>query len=473
MFDKEFFPTPISVSKKMWGNLSDCSCVLEPSAGKGDLLEHGKMDRGLCFPEWGGSRRVDVIEKNPELQMILKGKGYNLIHDDFLSFVSNRAYDGIIMNPPFSDGVDHILKAWEISYGTVVCLLNAETVTNVCTKKRALLAAIIEEHGRVEFLGDCFSDSERKTNVDVAMVVLRRDRQTEEFGFFDDIATDRAPEVFTVPEAQENGLALNQGMIPGMVRMYKEARAAYKELIRAKNKVLFYSKPISEIGIQDLFDSHKSDIEQVNAFVDTINGDCWRKVFDKSNIERFITTGVSAEFEDFKGTNKIVDFTEDNVRNLLCTLGMSAGSIFESALVKVFDDLTRYNKKNVVHIEGWKTNDSWRVNKRVIIPYVIESDFSNEPSFHYGYQRGLDTIGDLDKVLCNLSGKSYADILTTRAAMLDAFQTGEWDAPCESEFFSVKFFKKGTVHLLFRDLLLLEVFNCAAAKGKKWLPENE
>ena len=43
------------------------------------------------------------------------------------------------------------------------------------------------------------------------------------------------------------------------------------------------------------------------------------------------------------------------------------------------------------------------------------------------------------------------------------------DAWFESEFFRIKFFKKGTVHLVFKDVDLLAVFNRAAAEGKNWV----
>ena len=57
-----------------------------------------------------------AIEKNLELQQIIRGKGYSLIYDDFLDYNSDYYFDYIIMNPPFDNGAKHLLKAWELSY---------------------------------------------------------------------------------------------------------------------------------------------------------------------------------------------------------------------------------------------------------------------------------------------------------------------------------------------------------------------
>jgi hypothetical protein len=48
-----------------------------------------------------------------------------------------------------------------------------------------------------------------------------------------------------------------------------------------------------------------------------------------------------------------------------------------------------------------------------------------------------------------------------------------FDNTCESTFFEIKFFKKGTVHLTFKDEKVWEQFNLAACAGKNWLPESE
>ena len=67
-----------------WNQISS---ILEPSAGKGDIVEviteQLKSSRG--YHSRHESFDIDCIEIDNELQMILKGKGYRVIHNDFFN----------------------------------------------------------------------------------------------------------------------------------------------------------------------------------------------------------------------------------------------------------------------------------------------------------------------------------------------------------------------------------------------------
>jgi hypothetical protein len=103
------------------------------------------------------------------------GKDHPVVGFDWLEYDGVCYYDAIIMNPPFSNGDDHLLKAWDWMFdGEIVCLLNEETIKNPCNEARKRLAGIIEQHGNVEFLGTAFDIAERKTLVNVALVYLKK-----------------------------------------------------------------------------------------------------------------------------------------------------------------------------------------------------------------------------------------------------------------------------------------------------------
>jgi len=260
-------------------------------------------------------------------------------------------------------------------------------------------------------------------------------------------------------------------LVDSMEGMYRNALEAHREFLRAKNKVMFYVKPLATSVREDaLLGEHGSDPDYHNGFVDALNAACWDAIFEKTDIRRFVTEGVRKEFDAFRSTTKLVDFTAANIRTMVQTLGMSLGTIMEKAILDVFDNLTRYDKKNTVHIEGWKTNDAWRVNRKVIIPNIVSPGFSNQPQFSYWGWR--DALDDIDRVLCNLNRKDFNEVVTIRNGLEAAFPEG-WGTIADSEFFRIKFYKKGTIHLEFKDEDLLAQFNRAAAKGKNWLPEKE
>lgn len=108
----QYFPTPEKLAKRlveMARILPGDSC-LEPSAGRGSIA---KFMPGC-----------DCIELNEENRAYLSENGFNLIHDDFMTFKPQKSYDVIVMNPPFCKGQDasHILKAIDIAQKTVIAV---------------------------------------------------------------------------------------------------------------------------------------------------------------------------------------------------------------------------------------------------------------------------------------------------------------------------------------------------------------
>ena len=109
---------------------NDAIYFLEPSAGKADIVEVIRGKSGYS------RRKVDCIELSPEPNAILQDKDFRVVGSDFLDYAGVCYYDAIVMNPPFSNGDEHLLKAWDFLHdGEIVCLLNAETLNNPFTSQ--------------------------------------------------------------------------------------------------------------------------------------------------------------------------------------------------------------------------------------------------------------------------------------------------------------------------------------------------
>lgn len=170
--------------------------------------------------------KLFAIEKSIDLQATLKGKGYKLLDTDFLNYQKDIDFDLIVMNPPFSNGDDHFLKAWDISENTeIVCLLNAETIKNPYTKSRQLLLKIIEDNdGTYEFRKEAFIDAERKTQVEVALVRVKKVTEKSRFSF-DGMETE---EIKMDEEIFQNELA-TRDMIQNIIDDYGRSRDLFAE----------------------------------------------------------------------------------------------------------------------------------------------------------------------------------------------------------------------------------------------------
>ena len=172
----EFYPTPKTLIDKMLDGIdfNTVKTVLEPSAGNGAIVE-GLLER--CKQSYRGEEiDIDVVEIEPDLQKILKGKGYKLVYDDFLTFEADKHYDLIIMNPPFSNGDKHLLKALEMQEngGEVIAIVNAETIRNPFSNRRKELVKLLESYNaEITYLLSEFTSADRTTNVEVAMIKVK------------------------------------------------------------------------------------------------------------------------------------------------------------------------------------------------------------------------------------------------------------------------------------------------------------
>ncbi len=185
MIPKELYPTPEDVARKMLRlvNFDKVETILEPSAGYGNLAmaavreynaQHWRRsshDEKSLFP----AEIIDLVEIDEKCRAFLKSKNASIIADDFLTLKTFKRYDLIIMNPPFSDCVKHLLKAIEMQKygGQIVCLLNSETINNPYTLERKVLLEKIEQYdGKVYDYGQCFMHSERPTDVNICCVYI-------------------------------------------------------------------------------------------------------------------------------------------------------------------------------------------------------------------------------------------------------------------------------------------------------------
>lgn len=99
-------------------NNSPMTKVLEPSAGKGDLVK-GILDAYHNLD-------LDCVELNKESREVLIEKGYNVVGNDFLTFNTEKRYDAIIACPTYKNNVDleHIMHMYDLldDYGFIVSL---------------------------------------------------------------------------------------------------------------------------------------------------------------------------------------------------------------------------------------------------------------------------------------------------------------------------------------------------------------
>lgn len=503
MINKDFFPTPSKVAVKMLQPffkdlrtegysqyLKGLGLILEPSAGKGDLIDE---IRNLKHPRerYDGYRfmRVHACEKEPELQAIIKSKGIKLVGDDFLNYYPEHAYDTIIMNPPFSEGVKHILHAWDILVdGRIICLLNKETIANPYTKERQLLQEIIQQHnGIVEDFGQCFKTAERKTNVEVVCVRLekrlteRHDKKSfkERFkeDFLSEFEKDSDSDInlsygLRLFEGKEHGEIGKYNAVEMRVEQYNRLKESFRQYQIAKIQCETYSEDIIETDIADIIqrntENHLSMREGYHMFLDDTKVAVWSKIFSDIGLSKYITSKVKSQFDKTIRTTCDLAITPHNIENVIKSVVGSYDDIMLQGVQDVFNLFTKYYEENRLVPEGWKTNKKWKVNRKVILPSILGGYVRD--NWGVSIPRGVDTLQDIDKVCAYLTGTDYTKIKPFRKCIesLDHGDSGLY----ESEFFKFRCYLKGTLHITFKDKDLWERFNQVACNGRNWLGDG-
>ena len=513
MFGQEFYPTPDEVIAKMlhpyrtsilkenrehsrfypkFTGISDLT-ILEPSAGKGNILDF--------IQEHSNCKSLYCCEINPDLKFILQEKNYQVISDDFLNYTGDLLFDLIIMNPPFSNADQHILKAWElIDEGEIIALINSETVNNPYSQRRKLINELIEQHGSVEHIGAVFQDAERKTSVDCSIVRLTKHAVERKFDFeFENVTSERPHELNE--DTFKDPIATND-IIGNMMIQFDQLKNLFTETLKIREGMDFYSGGLfsEHTSIQDMvqnsIDEHYryqgnrkvlDKRKSYNEFCNRARQRMWSVVLSKTNVEKYMTHGVRTNFQQFCKHQGHLDFTKENVANLVTMVFNNRVNIMEQAIVDVFDIFTQYHKENRLHIEGWKTNDKWKVNKKIILPYGLTFGRFDNMEWYRNYGSTFEVshekssqYSDIDKVMCYLTGTRYESCFGITDALRQAFDRigkvfpgDKFDNTVVSQFFKIKFFKKGTMHLEFIDDNLWQEFNIRACAGKNWLPESE
>ena len=460
MFNKNFYPTPYEVAQKMVEGLTTVGkTILEPSAGKGDLLE-------AIRDKWNTT--IYCIEKNSELREVLKGKDYGIIGEDFLKFESDIVFDIILMNPPFDNGTKHFLKAWNISEGgtEIRCLLNAESIRNPYTKDRELMLKIIEDNnGTIEFLGDCFSNAERKTNVEIALISITNNEKKSKFTF------EYEEDNFKIDDLDLNSLS-KVDVIENLVDKYNRIKELISGYIKISEEIKYYADDIFKYDtLQNVLEGQSgSPTKRYNSIMERIKRRFWGEIFDKTKIGAKLTSSVRQDFYKEQEVRGIMPFTRDNIEELLEILMMSSNQIFKKCIEECFDHLTKYHPENREHIEGWKTNERWVVGKKFVLPHFrswLDIKYQGSDNFTRSIDyTGRSKIDDLEKALSHICKKSFENIESVPKVVSRGIYFGCW---YESEYFKFKLFKKGTMHFIFKDEKLREEFNRLACESKNWL----
>lgn len=493
---KNFYPTPENIAEQLLQgiDLSRVQYVLEPSAGKGDLARitagirwrmihrYRHIKTGLWVNdyipkseyEWREAYNnisIDCIEIDPVLRAVLESNKFRVIHDDFLTFETQKRYDLIVMNPPFDAGVDHLLHAVDIMrYGGIIaCILNAESIRNPYSYKRQELIKILNKYrANVRFVENGFSDAERKTDVSVALITFEIPAIELDSTIMEEMR--KAPTYKSSRVTSDVADLVQYSAIEGLVNSYnfevacgirliEEYQAMKSMMEKGQGK---YDKPLLSLTVEG-----KEDVIDVNKYIRATRSKYWTSLFHQPVITEKFTSNLLDELRSSIREMADYEFSVYNILTLIIKMNKKTIVGIEETIIALFDKWTRLdwheNSPNRHYYNGWKTNSAFRIGKKVI------QDFYAWSWGGVDQWRIIEMLSDVEKTMDFLDAGHTEWPYKLADLIKDAVDNGQ-TKKIETKFFYATFYKKGTCHLEFKDMDLLEKFNLFASQRKGWLP---
>lgn len=471
LFNKDHYPTPDAVIDLMVQNtdLFGKRC-LEPSAGAGNIVDYLNLH----------GADVSSCELDPDLAKIVSTKSKFLKHD-FLEVLKEEVshIDLIIMNPPFSKDVQHILHAWEIAPNgsQVIALCNYQTIKNNYSKDRHKLTQIISQYGNQQNLGSMFADAERETDVEIGLVHLWKPGTQDDFsGYFSE---EGDPE-----EVQGYGI-MPYNAVREAVQRYVSACKLFDQV--AENAVKM-NDLVGVFGCGKLtlsLEENQKERTQEHFRLE-LQKKAWLWIFQKLDMNKFMTQKLKEDINAFVEKQQNVPFTMNNIYRMIEMVIGTHGNRMKEVFVEVFDRLTKHYSENRYYVEGFKTNSHYMVNEKFILTGFQQSyRFCSDPNLiRVDYSsRSATLMDDFVKALNYMTGQNlggfFHNYFSNKQRLIDPNDKDEepqdliYGVWYDYAYFQVKLFKKGTGHFKFKDRKVWEAFNRAVAKAKGYqLPEK-
>lgn len=498
MLPDTFYPTPAELAERMIKMIENPHfvTVLEPSAGKGDLINALRnYEKSLSYTRWHREYEIECVEYDTVLNSFLQQQYANdrnvrIVGDDFLSYHPYKRYDVILMNPPFDDGDRHLLHAIQIQEngGEIVCLLNAETIRNPYSNSRKELVTKIKQlGGTVQYIKGAFEHAERPTDVEVCIVHINIPNKADSSFIYENLMAARKREQEKAEEEGRYEVSTAQNRVEALVEQYEQEAQLGISLIKEYDAVKPYIMAHDEENCsynECLIRLKVGDNEDctVNGYMTRLRRKFWHKLFNVPEFTSLLTSNLSSNLETLIQSMEEYEFSMYNIQRAFDNLKEQFLQGVNDTILKLFDKLTAEHSwypecaNNIHYFNGWATNKAHKIGMKVILPIngydthfvTYRGSYKDVKDDHIKAYKVLQTLRDIEQTFNYLDMGRTATIDLSK--VIEAAENQYTTKNIECKYFFVSFYKKGTCHIVFKDEKLIEKLNIYAGINKNWLP---
>lgn len=175
--------------------------------------------------------------------------------------------------------------------------------------------------------------------------------------------------------------------------------------------------------------------------VKIVDASAWKLLMNESGLMTFMDAKARSDWHTNIYELKVPPLTMGTIEATFTQLHDTRGDMFERGVLNIFRELSwRY-----------KTNSPWLLGKRIIVNRFMESWGSVS-------SRACDKIDDLNRIFYVLDKKPEPDHRNASYGKVwNSVKAGQ--SVADMEYLQLKWFKKGTAHITFKRLDLVEQMN--------------
>lgn len=183
-----------------------------------------------------------------------------------------------------------------------------------------------------------------------------------------------------------------------------------------------------------------------------IDSSIWRDLMLKSGMMALMDAQARDQWHKNLEEGDLPTISEANILSTFEQLHLNKMEVFERGIINIFKGLSW----------DYKTNSPCSFGKKIIINNLVTHNRWGF-SLNWGWRR--DQLADLERMLFLLDGKSIPDNRgDISIRLMEHIRDNPAKNAYEDEYFSIRYFQKGTAHLTCKRLELIEMMNDIIAK---------
>ncbi len=189
----------------------------------------------------------------------------------------------------------------------------------------------------------------------------------------------------------------------------------------------------------------------IKAITQNIDRSIWKDLMNKSGMLALMDAQAREEWYNSLEKDDIPAVSEENILSTFEQLHQSKVEVFERGIINVFKGLSW----------DYKSNSPCKFGKKIIVDGLVQYD---RWGFHFRHGRRREQLADLDRMLNLLDGKPVPENRNDLSVRLDAHICKQHASVYEDEYVEIRYFQKGTGHIIFKRSDLIDKMNGIVAR---------